>query len=299
MGCLHGALLSRAAEIDVCLLDHRPQRAAQIQHQGVIVESAQSTDTVPIHCTADPGDLPAPDLLIVFTKAYDAEAAIRRSEPLIGSHTAVLTLQNGLGNYQILQEYVAPEEVLAGTTSSGATLLGPGHIRQAGVGEIVLGSPVGNSDLAGRAAAIFESARLSVQITDDVDAILWRKTLINCAINPLTALTRLSNGELLEIPALHKLLMQVAEEVYEVGTVVGTDWGDFAPVKAVEQVCTATAANQSSMLQDVQAARRTEIDYINGAIAQIAREHHTTTPLCECLTALVRGHSPQSRSAGS
>lgn len=299
MGCLHAALLSRAADLEVSLLDHRPQRAAQIRRQGVIVETAKGADTVRVHCTADPTELRAADLLLVFTKAYDTEAAIRGAKPLIGSRTAVLTLQNGLGNYQVLQQQVPPEQVLAGTTSSGATLLGPGHTCQAGVGKIILGSPVGNSPLAQRTAAIFESAHLSVEITDDVDTILWRKALINCAINPLTALTGRPNGELLDIAALHELMIKVAEEVYEVAGVTGIDLGDFAPAEAVEQVCKATAANQSSMLQDVRAGRRTEIDYINGAVASIAHGHNTSAPLCECLTALVSGYRPQSRSAGS
>ncbi len=260
----------------------------------MIVETPQGTEIVPVDCRAEPAELPPADVLLVFTKAYDTEVAINDARPLVVPGTAVLTLQNGLGNYQTIQRYVDSKQVLAGTTSSGATLLGPGHIRQAGVGDIVLGSPAGNAELAQRGAAIFKSADRSVRVTADVDTVLWCKALINCAINPLTALTRRRNGELLEIAALRELMMRVAEEVYAVGEAVGIDWGDFAPAAAVEQVCETTASNQSSMLQDILAGRRTEIDYINGEVARIACEHNTAAPLCECLAALVRGHSAQS-----
>ncbi len=289
MGCLYAALLSRSRNVDVSLLDYHPQRAAQIQQQGVVVEAAEGTYTVPVRCTADPADLPAANLLIVFTKAYDTEAAIRRATPLVGSDTGVLTLQNGLGNYQTLQQHVPEEQVLAGTTSSGATLLGPGHIRQAGVAEIVLGSPVSNTELAHQAAAILKSASQTVKINDDVDAVLWRKALINCAINPLTALTRRHNGELLEITALRELMAQVAREVYAVASAAGIELGRYSPVEAVEQVCRATATNQSSMLQDILAGKQTEIEYLNGAVAEIAGQYDIPAPLCECLAALVRG----------
>ena len=291
MGCLYAALLSRSPDVHISLLDHRPQRAAQIQQQGVVLEGAEETHTVPVRCSADPHDFPVANLLIVLTKAYDTEAAIRRASSLVGPATGVLTLQNGLGNYQTLQQRVPEEQVLAGTTSSGATLLGLGHIREAGVGEIVLGSPVGNTQLAYEAAAIFKSASQTVKINDDVDAVLWRKALINCAINPLTALTRRRNGELLEIRPLRELMAQVAQEVYAVASAAGIDLGQYSRAEAVEQVCRTTATNRSSMLQDILAGRRTEVDYLNGAVAQVAGEHGTGAPLCNCLAALVRGYS--------
>ena len=289
MGCLHAALLSRAPNVEVSLLDHRPARAEHIQRRGVIVETPDGIKTVPVSCTADPLTLPPADLLLVFTKAYDTEAALVSAAPLISSRTAVLTLQNGLGNYQTCQQHVSPGQVLAGTTSSGATLLGPGRIRQAAVGEIVLGSPAGNSELAQRGAALLESAGLMVSVTHDVEAVLWCKAVINCAINPLTALTRRRNGELLEIAPLRELMVRVACEVHTVAAAAGVDLKDVAPAALVKEVCAATATNQSSMLQDVLAGRRTEIDYINGAVANVARDYNIRAPLCECLAALIEG----------
>jgi len=289
MGCLHAGLLGRMPHLDVALLDHRADRAELINEQGVIIEAPAGTCTVSVPCTADAQELSIADLVIIFTKAYDTAAAAEHCAPVVGPATAVLTLQNGLGNYQILQQHFAAEQVLAGTTSSGATLLDIGQVRQAGLGQVVLGSPTGNQSLADSTVELLKSAGLEVELTADVDALLWRKVLINCAINPLTALTRRRNGELLESAALCDLAGQVAEEVYEVGQVVGIDWTDFEPWEQVQKVCRATATNQSSMLQDILAGRRTEVQYITGAVANAAKRHGAAAPLCQCLTALVEG----------
>jgi len=293
MGCLHAALLGRMPHLDVVLLDYRADRAERINEQGVIIEAPTDRYTVPVSCTANAQELSTTDLVIIFTKAYDTATAAEHCAPVVGPGTAVLTLQNGLGNYQVLQEHLPTEQVLAGTTSSGATLLDVGYVRQAGLGQTVLGSPTGNQALANGAVELLKSAGLEVAITTDVDALLWRKVLINCAINPLTALTQRRNGELLESAALRNLAGQVAEEVYRVGQAAGINWGELDPRREVEKVCRATATNQSSMLQDVLAGRRTEVEYITGAVAHAAERHATAAPLCQCLTALIEGLTQQ------
>ncbi len=295
MGCLHAALLGRMPHLDVALLDHRADRAELINEQGVIIEATAGTCTVSVPCTADAQELSIADLVIIFAKAYDTAEAAEHCAPVVGPETAVLTLQNGLGNYQILEESLPAKQVLAGTTSSGATLLGMGRVRQAGLSQIVLGSPTGNQSLADSTVELLKPAGLEVQLTADVDALLWRKVLINSAINPLTALTRRRNGELLEIAALRDLAGQVAKEVYSVGQAVGIDWGQFDPRREVEEVCRATAANQSSMLQDILAGRRTEVEYITGVVADAAERHGVAAPLCQCLTVLVEGFTDAER----
>ena len=287
MGCLHAGLLGRMPHLHVALLDYRADRAAVIDEQGVIIEAPADTYTVSVPCTANANELDTADLVIIFTKAYDTSAAAQNYAPVVGPETAVLTLQNGLGNYQVLQEHFPLEQVLAGTTSSGATLLGTGRVRQAGISKIVLGSPTGNQSLAEQTAELLSSTGLEAEVTTDVDALLWRKVLVNCAINPLTALTRRRNGELLESAALRDLAGQVADEVYRVGQAVGIDWVEFDPRRAVEEVCRTTATNQSSMLQDILAGRRSEVEYITGAVAEAAERHGVAAPLCQCLTALV------------
>jgi len=123
MGCLHAGLLGRAPHLEVALLDYRADRAELINEQGVIIEAPAGTYTVSVPCTADAQELSIADLVIIFTKAYDTATAAQNCALVVGPETAVLTLQNGLGNYQTLQENLPAEQVLAGTTSTGATVL--------------------------------------------------------------------------------------------------------------------------------------------------------------------------------
>lgn len=289
MGCLHAAWLAEAG-LPVTLLDYRPERAQQISEQGVhMLLPDETTRTAAVPCTADASSLPPADLVIVLTKAYDTAAAIESALPLVTADTSVLTLQNGLGNYEILQEYVPPAQVLAGTTPSGATLLDVGRIRVAGLGQAVIGSPAGDGQRAEVVAALFRQAGLAAEVTDDVDAALWRKAIINAAINPLGALTRRRNGELLEIDSLHSLLGQVAQEAHRIALACGIRLADLDAGAAVEQVCRDTAQNQCSMLQDVLAGRRTEVQQINGEIVRRAKEAKLPAPLNAALIALIEG----------
>ena len=291
MGCLHAALLAEAG-VRVTLLDHNPERAAALTRSGLFLEMPDgSTRTVAVPATAHPAEIGTADLVLLLTKAYDTEAAVRHAAPVIGEETSVLTLQNGLGNYEILQRHVPPAQVSAGVTSSGATLLGAGRIRVAGIGTIILGSPVGEQGRAEKAAQVFRQGGLAAQVTPDVDAALWRKAIVNAAINPLGALTGRRNGQLLEHPPLRRLLGRVAQEAHQVALAAGLPLADLDPVAAVEEVCQATAANQCSMLQDVLAQRRTEIEQINGEIVRRGRVAGVATPLNEALMGLIKGVS--------
>jgi len=291
MGCLHAALLAEAG-VRVTLLDHHPERAAALTREGLFLEMPDgSTRTVAVPTTAHPEEIGTADLVLILTKAYDTEAAVRHAAPVIGEDTSVLTLQNGLGNYEILQRHVPPAQVLAGVTSSGATLLGPGRIRVAGVGAIALGSPTGDHHRAEAAAEVFRQAGLTAQVTSDVDAALWRKAIVNAAINPLGALTGRRNGQLLEHPPLRRLLGRVAQEAHRAALAAGLPLAGLDPVATVEEVCQATAANQCSMLQDVLAERQTEIEQINGEIVRRGKAAGAPAPLNEALVTLIKGVS--------
>lgn len=299
MGCLHAALL-REAGCEVMLLDHRAERAEEINARGVRLTFPDGEErTVRVACSAEPGALSPADLLIVFTKAYDTAEAMRWARPVVGVGTTVLTLQNGLGNWEAIEAEltgtggteVPPLQlhVLAGATSSGATMTGVGEVRVAAIGEAVLGSPRGASQKAEVVAALLTGAGLPAKVTDDVEAALWRKAIINAAINPLGALTRRRNGELLEPAALRTLLGKVAREAHAAALGAGIALGELDPVAAAEEVCRKTATNQCSMLQDVLAGRRTEIEQINGEIARRGKAVGVAVELNEALVGLVGG----------
>ncbi|MGD9497974.1 MAG: ketopantoate reductase family protein [Armatimonadota bacterium] len=287
MGCLHAALLAQAG-VRVGLLDHRPERAARIAERGVILEREDGQLTVPVRCSAEPTDFHPAGLAIMLVKAYDTETAMRHALPALADDASVLTLQNGLGNYERIAQQVPPHRVLAGTTTTGATLLGEGHVREAGRGFAQVGSPAGASHRVRQVVALLLRGGIDCRAATSIDEVLWAKAIVNAAINPLTALTGLRNGRLVELPELLAALRAVADEAGNVARMTGVfmreDIGEFAA-----QICRQTAQNRSSMLQDVLAGRRTEIDFINGEIARRGEQRGVPVPLCTLLTALVHG----------
>jgi len=287
MGCLHAAMLAEAG-VRTGLLDHRPERAARINERGITIELDGRERTVPVRCSADVAEFARAKLTLVLVKAYDTEDAVRSALPAIGEDGSVLTLQNGLGNYERIAAMMPPAGVLAGTTTTGATLLGDGHVREAGRGFVRFGSPSGNHRRVREAGGFLRTAGFDCEAVSSVDDVLWAKAIVNAAINPLTALTGLRNGRLIEIGPLRELLRAVTNEVAGIARKSGA-FVQEGIVRVVEGICAETAQNRSSMLQDITAGRRTEIDFINGEIARRAEQRGMKAPLCNMLAALVRG----------
>jgi len=296
MGCLHAALLTEGG-VRVGLLDHRPDRAARIAERGVIVERDGAQTTVPVACSAEAAHFHPAALAIIVVKAYDTDAAARHALPALDEASSVLTLQNGLGNHERIARVVPEARVLAGTTTTGATLLGEGHVREAGRGFAQIGSPSGAEHRARDAVALLTRGRIDCERSAAIEEALWAKAIVNAAINPLTALTGLRNGIVVETPELLELLRAVAGEAANVARHCGVFVRDDI-AGPVEAICRQTAQNRSSMLQDVSAGRRTEIDFINGEIARRAEERGLPAPLCRALTALVHGLETREEECG-
>ena len=287
LGCGMAALLSQRGA-DVALLDYRPERAAELRRAGIRVEQEGRRDMARVEVSASARELGHAALLVVLVKAYATAQAAAHALPLVERETAVLTLQNGLGNYEALAAHMPPRQVLAGTVVMGCAAEGVGQARISGVGPIALGSPFGNDELAHRVADLLgELWPHEVNVEERIETALWRKVIINAAINPLTALTGLRNGALLEDEGLRRALALIAREARMVAAACGVEGLPADPAPVVEEVCRLTAQNRSSMLQDVTAGRRTEIEQICGEVARRAEAAGIEAPLCELLTALV------------
>jgi 2-dehydropantoate 2-reductase len=287
MGCLFSALLTRGGA-DVVLLDRNPDRARLINDRGLILEQGGRSETIAVRATADPAAAGPAGLVIVCVKAYDTAAAAGAAAAAAGPGADVLSLQNGVGNVEALVAALGAGRVLGGTTAQGANLVGPGHVRHAGTGETVIGEPGGGDRRARRAAAVFEAGGVPARATDDLEALIWSKVAINAAINPLTALLKVRNGALAELPAARALMEAAAAEAAAVAAARGIKllYPD-ARARAAE-VARATAENISSMHADARAQRRTEIEQINGAVAAEAERLSVPAPVNAALTALVR-----------
>jgi 2-dehydropantoate 2-reductase len=230
------------------------------------------------------------DLTIVAVKAYQTETAARTLPELMSQGGLALTLQNGLGNLEAIARTVGAERLLAGVGLLGVTRQDEGRIIYAGQGVIYIGVPAGSQVSAIEVAAVvdlFRGAGLECQPREDIEAVLWEKLVINVGINPLTALLRVPNGVLLKLPEAWEVAVAAAMEAQTVAQAAGlTLSGD--PGARLRQVCANTAANHSSMLQDILAGRPTEIEALNAQVANRGRALGLPTPVNDLLTLLLR-----------
>jgi 2-dehydropantoate 2-reductase len=293
IGCLFAAYLARAGSA-VSLLDHRPERAKLLRERGITVESERGGFHARMKVTAKPAEVRSAELLILCVKANNTADAAARLKGTISPQSHILTLQNGLGNLERLGEFFDSSQIFAGATSHGATLLDVGRVRHAGYGEIWLGETGGaSSSLAGRAklqdlAATLNRAGLQAQVVDDIQAVLWRKLVVNVGINALTAILGVPNGELLRIHDCTSLMDGAVGEAVEVARHCGIHLNAMEEIERVRAVCRSTSANISSMLQDVRRKKKTEIDQLNGVVVKMAASYGITAPVNEVLTAIVR-----------
>jgi len=293
IGCLFAANLARAG-VAVLLLDHRPERAKLLSKRGITVESERGGFHVRVKVTAKPAETRSAELLILCVKANNTADAAARLKGTISAQSHLLTLQNGLGNVESLGELFDSSRILAGATSHGATLLDVGRVRHAGYGEIWIGETGGaSSSLAGRAklqdlAAIMNRAGLQAQVVDDIEAVLWRKLVVNVGINALTAILGVPNGELLRIHECTSLMKGAVAEAVEVARYCGFQLNAMEEIERVRAVCRSTTDNISSMLQDVRGKKKTEIDQLNGMVVKMAASYGMTALVNEVLTSLVR-----------
>ncbi len=287
MGCLFGGLLSEQG-MDVYLVDVRGEQVAALNKRGLTIRYEGAERIISVRAVTDPAAIAGTDLAVIFVKHAQTEAAARTAARLLGSNGHALTLQNGMGNAEIIADVLGKERVLCGTTAQGAMVLGTGKIQHSGVGETVIGMwRPGRGEVATEVAEIFTAAGISCRAVDAIEPVLWKKLFVNLGINAVTALTGLRNGQLLDWKATRLLMQDVVSEAIAVAEAHFIE----VPVdiqEHVKQVAKATASNRSSMGQDVDSRRPTEIDAINGYIVRKAREVGIAVPVNQTLVRLVQ-----------
>jgi 2-dehydropantoate 2-reductase len=283
LGSLLGGLLARAHE--VTLVGREPHVGA-VRDSGLAVEGAVEAHVHPDARADVPGG--RFDCALVTTKAFDTAAAARDLAAVGTDLDAALSLSNGLGNEATLADTLAEDcAVLAGTCTYGAMSPEPGTVRCTGVGEVVLGARDGGpSTAADRVGGGFTEAGIETTVAADMPRRLWEKLAVNAGINAPTALARVENGALLDGPG-NDVARRAAREVARVARAEGVDLGDEAATAAIERVAAATAANTSSMQQDVLAGRRTEVDAILGTALDRADAHGVAVPTLRTLADLL------------
>lgn len=262
---------------------------AAIRENGIsILEEDGQQHTARVIATSDTSDCKPSFVAVVLVKSWQTDRVARQLVECLAPEGIALTLQNGMGNREKLASVLGPERVFLGSTTSGASLLAPGKVRSAGRGIVTLDT---NPHLQ-KVAEILVQAGFPVERVADPTVLLWGKLVINAAINPLTALLRVPNGELLARPTARSLMGAVAWEAAAVAQGQGVNLPYPDPAAAAQQVALRTSANLSSMLQDVMRGAPTEIDAISGALAQAGLQCGVPAPLNHTLWQLVKALSP-------
>ncbi|HEX5810316.1 MAG TPA: 2-dehydropantoate 2-reductase [Anaerolineales bacterium] len=239
-----------------------------------LVDAEGREQRFPVEATDEPREHTGVKYALVLVKAWQTERASIKLEECLAPDGLAVTLQNGLGNRETLAQRLGQRRVALGVTTTGATLLGPGLARVGGDGLVSIER---NENLRPVEEAL-RSAGFNVEVVDNAQRLVWGKLVINAAINPLTALLRVSNGTLLERPSARELMKALACETAQVAAAEGIALPFPDPVAAAEEVARKTAGNHSSMLQDVLREAPTEIDSICGAVVQMGQKHNIETP---------------------
>ncbi len=271
------------------MLDVDMQHVQAIRASGLHITTDRGTRTVKPSAMRPEELAVAPDLLIVLTKQPQTVAALASVRPDLLAHSWVLTLQNGLGNVELIERFVPVDRLLVGVTTYPADLLGPGRVASHGEGQVRLMTADGVArPIAGQVEALFNSSGLNCRLDTELQAAIWAKVAFNAALNTICAVTGCRVGQVAETSEARQLALDVASEVAGVATQIGIDVPGDVVRDAVAHALDVHRMHKPSMLQDLLAGRPTEIAAINGAVVAAAERVGLDVPLTRTLFALVR-----------
>jgi len=285
MACWFAARL--VPQIEVTMAGRWPEGLEALRRDGVVLEEngAQTSHRVAV---ADySSGLPAFRFALVLVKAFQSVSAAAALRRWLAPDGVAVTLQNGLGNLESLVEALGEDQAALGVTTAGATLVQPGHVRAGGDGPTRIARHLRTPPLVD----LLNMAGVQAELSDDALGMAWGKVVLNCAVNPITALLRIPNGGLLrpEAKPAWGVACEAAAEAARVARAAGIRLPYDEPRAELERVVNRTAGNRSSMLQDVEGRRPTEVEAITGAVVARAEEHGVPVPVNRILLALVRG----------
>lgn len=288
MGSVYAALLAAAGH-DVAAVDVNAAHVAAIREHGLRVDGASGDRTLRIAATTDPAEIGEVELVVIATKSWAARAAAESAGPLLGTDTAVLTIQNGLGAADVVAEVVGDERLLVGVAGGfGASLVAPGHAHHHGMELVRIGERSGPAtERTERVAHAWRQAGFEVRTYDDVDRLLWEKLICNACFAGIGGLLELTIGEVIENPHAWAVASGCAQEALDVGRARGVDL-DIPDCEAyVLDYGRAIPDARPSLLLDLLAGRPTEVEWINGAVPREGAKVGVPAPTNELVTTLV------------
>jgi 2-dehydropantoate 2-reductase len=290
LGTLFGHRL--AAYNDVLLLEQRPDVVDAVQRNGVLVEG----ESRPARATSEPRELFDVQVLFVFVRATDTLRALRPFAAQLSPATAIVSLQNGLGNEEAIKTCLGSTiPLVIGATTESALSIGPGEVRRIGEGTTVLGSAGASPEACNRVVRLLVEAGFAANAAYDIRPHLWGKLIANAAINPISALLDRPNGIVLTDEYAGEVARSLAQEAATVANAMRIPLPFSDPWSYVRTIVEQTAELDNSMLFDLRSGVRTEVDFINGAVVAAGRRAAVPTPYNETLTALVKAREHTAR----
>ena len=290
MGSLFAGYLAKNNQ-DVWAYDIWQEHIDAIKTGGLRMTRHEEVQHVSLKATSDPSEPGQVDLLIIFVKYGHTRQALRNSLPMIGPDTLILTLQNGIGNVEIIRETIPEDRILFGLTTLTSELLSPGHIEESfqGKGETYFWPLCGKiNDAAEQAGVLLNQAGIHTEISDDVESRIWKKLIINTCYNTLSAITRLKVGDLVDRDETWPILSEVVSEIVKIAQKKGIQLGETEALEFLKQVGEEARFHVPSMLVDVNHKRKTEIECLNGAVIREGKKFGIATQANEILYHLIR-----------
>ncbi|PJC86703.1 2-dehydropantoate 2-reductase [Vibrio sp. HA2012] len=287
MGCLYGAYLSK--HNSVYMIDTQETQVLAIKDHGISVKEVNSEIALFQNTRAFLSGtcIEKVDMVIVFVKSTYTEQALEQNRHLFQESTLVVSLQNGAGNDRKIEKYVKKENIIIGTSRHNAVNLGMGKIKHPAKGETTIGSNYNAEKEVNIVSDILTEAGFDVVVTDDIQRIIWSKLLVNLSVNTFTAITQTPIGYMIKNQYAWDFAKRLIYEAIEVAEADGTYFDRREALNMVKEVCKTAGDGYSSMYQDRKNQIKMEIDAINGAIVEQAKQYGVPTPYNTLIVALI------------
>jgi len=287
VGCYYGGMLAHAGHS--VMLIGRQRHVDAVRRDGLLLDTLGFRAQVPLAASTEASAVAGAELVLVCVKSTDTEAAAAAMAPYLARGAVLLSLQNGVDNADRLQALLPDQAVLPAVVYVATEMAGPGHVKHHGRGELVIGPSPASDDIV----ALFASAQVAVQISDNVAGELWAKLILNCAYNALSAITQLPYGRLVQGEGVQAVMRDVMDECLAVASAAGVVVPGDAWA-AVQRIAQTMPTQLSSTAQDLALVRRSEIDHLNGLVLRRGAALGVATPVNRVLHTLVKlleGHA--------
>jgi 2-dehydropantoate 2-reductase len=292
VGSFFGAMLARSGH-DVTLIG-RAAHVQAIENRGLLLHMEGRVEAVRVAATTDLAAVRSAELVLFCVKSSDTDAVARQIAPMLGSDAMVLSLQNGVENATTIARHVR-QTVIPAVVYVATAMPEPGVVTHHGRGDLVIGAydaaaaqEPGQQQLLQRVVDLFATAAVPVEVSPDVQGELWRKLMVNCAYNAISALTQSPYGPMAALASIVEVQRAVVREVVAVAQADGQNLSLAAALEAMEGIARAMPSQFSSTAQDMARGKPTEIDHLNGFVARRGAELGIATPINQTLHALVK-----------